>query len=300
MARRRPKEAEGPWISILMALLLALGVLLMYRKYTGRKPKESFVSSRSDRAIVLRGGEAYDDFYAKLYPGIMGDKMRIRHELATLLGPGCSQVSSWADIGCGIGWHTGSLAAAGKSCIGVDRSVDMLRHAQRNYPSSTFLQLDVDEEDSLLKLPPLDGMFCLNFTLYLLQSPRAFVARAFKRLPPNGVLVLHAVDPDQFDATLEASVGGERAERSIIEFSEFTYKSRFVKEAGEEAAAYVESIVPKADSVAERRLEHLLLMPDKQSIVDTALKAGFILVSDEEMKSCGYDNHYILVFKKPS
>lgn len=300
MARRRPKGDDGPWISILMGLLLALGTLLTYRRYTGRKPKEGFVSSRSSQAIVLRGGEVYDDFYAKLYPAIMGDKRRIRHELRCLLGGECSHIDSWVDVGCGIGWHTGSLAAAGKSCVGVDRSADMIRHAQRNYPDCTFLALDMDQEDSWGKLPSASGLFCLNFTLYLLGSPRGFIDRAFQQLPPNGILVLHAVDPDQFDSTLEASTAGPESDRSIIEFQDFTYKSRFVKEPSEEAAAYVESIVPKTDRVTERRLEHLLLMPAKRAIVNMALKAGFILTKDEEMQDCAYSNHYILVFKKPS
>ncbi len=295
MLGRRRRYQEGPWPSILMGALLALGVILAYRRIYS--PKESF-AERGGKVMVLRGEEVYDDFYARLYPSIMGDKQRIKFELSQLYAPACQGVNTWLDLGCGVGWHTGSLCAAETECIGIDRSAAMIEHAKNNYPKCTFIQHDLD--DGLGALPDADGLFCFNFTIYMMRDPRQFLKNCYNKLPPNGILVLHLVEPDEFDPRLEASVNVDDAERSIVRFSAFTYKSRFVKDRGDEDAAYVESIVPRKEGIAARRLEHLLTMPSKKQMIDSALQTGFILEEEVGIEPASYEHNYIVTFKRPS
>lgn len=96
------------------------------------------------------------------------------------------------DVGCGTGYWTAAVAAAGTRTLGIDPSAGMLRRAQRRL-GEAGLVLGVAE-----RLPfrrhVFDRLFCIN-SFHHFRNPERFAAEAFRVLRSEGGLMVIGLDP---------------------------------------------------------------------------------------------------------
>jgi SAM-dependent methyltransferase len=108
-------------------------------------------------------------------------------EVLDLLGPG---EGLCLDLGCGTGHYFGTLAATGRTVVGLDRSADQLRIAHGR--SGHIVQADA------ARLPFADATFPAVATLWLSTDVDDFTAvltEAARVLVPGGLLAFYGVHP---------------------------------------------------------------------------------------------------------
>jgi len=108
-------------------------------------------------------------------------------DVLDLLGPGAGLC---LDLGCGSGLYFSVLAATGRTVVGLDRSADQLRIAQRR--SRHIVQADA------AALPFADGTFPTVATLWISTDVDDFTAvlgEAARVLTAGGLLVFYGPHP---------------------------------------------------------------------------------------------------------
>jgi len=108
-------------------------------------------------------------------------------DVLDLLGPGAGLC---LDLGCGSGLYFSVLAATGRTVVGLDRSADQLRIAQRR--SRHIVQADA------AALPFADGTFPTVATLWISTDVDDFTAvlgEAARVLTAGGLLVSYGPHP---------------------------------------------------------------------------------------------------------
>jgi ubiquinone/menaquinone biosynthesis C-methylase UbiE len=108
-------------------------------------------------------------------------------EVQALLGPGAGLC---LDLGCGTGLYVEVLTASGRTVVGLDRSADQLRIAQRR--SRQILQGDA------AALPFADDTFGAAVALWISTDVDDFATvlkEAARVLVPGGLLVFYGAHP---------------------------------------------------------------------------------------------------------
>ncbi|MFC7484620.1 class I SAM-dependent methyltransferase [Luedemannella flava] len=130
---------------------------------------------------------------------------RMRPFLCETLGPVAGR--RILDLGCGHGWLAEELRLDGARVLGVDGSVELLRHARASYPAVGFVAHDL-----CAGLPrPLSTFDAIVAHMVLMDVPEldALVADVRASLVDDGVFVFSILHPCFFaQAPLEAD--GER------------------------------------------------------------------------------------------
>jgi ubiquinone/menaquinone biosynthesis C-methylase UbiE len=107
--------------------------------------------------------------------------------VARLIGPGAGLC---LDVGCGGGAYLDALVATGRTVVGLDRSADQLRFAQRRSPH--VLQGDA------AALPFADGSFAAVAAIWIstdVDDFTAVTAEVARVLRPGGVFACYAAHP---------------------------------------------------------------------------------------------------------
>ncbi|WP_255687195.1 class I SAM-dependent methyltransferase [Pseudonocardia sp. TRM90224] len=110
-----------------------------------------------------------------------------RQEVAGLLGPGSGLC---LDLCCGTGQYVAMLDGTGRQVVGLDRSIDQLRIAQRR--AGPLIQGDAAQ------LPFADGTFDLVTAMWIstdVDDFAAVVAESARVLRPGGTLLIYGVHP---------------------------------------------------------------------------------------------------------
>jgi SAM-dependent methyltransferase len=108
-------------------------------------------------------------------------------DIHALLGPGGGLC---LDLGCGSGLYFGVLGATGRTVVGLDRSADQLRIAQRR--SRHIVQADA------AALPFADSTFPAVAIMWISTDVDDFAAvlrEAARVLAPGGLALFHGVHP---------------------------------------------------------------------------------------------------------
>jgi hypothetical protein len=127
-------------------------------------------------------------------------------------------------------------------------------------------------------------------------------------LMPGGYLVVHLVDPYNFDPILPPGnplyivspqkYAKERITKTNINFNKFKYNSNFDYDESKQIATFEEKF--KFKDGKTRKQEQILYMEDTEKIVAIAQQCGFILSSKIDMVKCAYEYQYLYVFMKPA
>lgn len=125
-----------------------------------------------------------------------------------------SEYPSLLDVPCGIGRHSGPLAALGYEVLGVDRSDVALAVARQQYPGVEFRNLDMRELASLERT--FDGVLCLwqSFGYGDSDENRLVLAGMRQVLRPGGRVLLDIYNAEAA-ALLPPTSTARRGDRAI-------------------------------------------------------------------------------------
>jgi ubiquinone/menaquinone biosynthesis C-methylase UbiE len=219
------------------------------------------------------------------------------------------------DIGCGVGHHVNSLSANGiKAVQGIDISPAMIQQAKKNYPQNTFSVGDALEQ-MLFPSQSFTHITCLYFTIYYMRDKVQFFRNCFFWLQPGGYLVLHLVDPANFDPIIPAgdpfkfvspqTYATERITSSVVQFDNIEYKSNFALQQDNNGlqtpnATLSETFKFTTPAGKVRKNEHQLYMPTEAEIINMAKAQGLVVLAKVDMVNCQYAYQYVYILQKPT
>jgi SAM-dependent methyltransferase len=291
------------WQKILIVL-----IIIMICTYF-LTPKNTIIEPFSETADykIYNNEEIYDTFYSTIYDDLVKSDIKNLFEMELIKKKTTyGQKSIILDVGSGTGHHVKLLTDAKATAIGVDKSPNMIKEANKRYP-----KLDFREGDIMNSMMFQDSVFthitCLYFTIYYFKNKNLFLQNCFKWLVPNGYLVLHLVDKFKFDPIVSSgdpftmvnpqNYADKRITNAVVKFDKFKYTSDFkLKE--NDITEFEEKFVFTGGKA--RVNKHTLYMPKQTQIISMAKNIGFILHAKIDMKECGWDDQYIYILQKPN
>ena len=274
------------WGKVLFfASLLIIGMILLSNF---NKMREGF--EQSDQFLLKSGTDVYDAFYADIYDYLVFSNQKDDYEM-----------------GSGTGHHVAGLSAQGFDVLGIDISPSMVDKAKADFPQYKFQVADATKSGEFGP-NSFTHITCMYFTIYYIQDKLQFLQNAMKWLKPGGYLILHLVDRDQFDPILPPGnpllfVSPQRyAEKRItstkVKFDDFSYSAEFKLNQASNIATFEEKFKSDANGKV-RKNEHIMYMPNLDTIVNQAQQLGFILDSKVNLLEVQYEYQYLYIFIKP-
>jgi len=252
--------------------------------------------------------DIYDKFYSNIYDQLFGDGSKNKFEIKEITK---NALNKWKkktkilDAGCGTGWHTHTLSKK-YNIVGVDRSINMLKKA-RKLNAKHLLKLGNIMNNKLFKKDEFSHILCLYFTLYYMDNINRLFKNFNRWLLPNGFVVVHLVDRDNFDPLLSATspfpafslqkYSKKRLTKSKVHFNNFVYEGNFNKNSDDSSVNFTETFDFKKKPII-RKQTHLLNMPTIDEIVDIAKRNGFKLVNKISMTPVSFEYQYLCFFRK--
>lgn len=285
------------------------------------------------------GPDVYDDFYGEVYDDIHLGHERAAHEVVSILthtsaDPNHSVI---LDVGPGTGHTLAALAKAGyRQIYGRDQSAAMVKQCQMRLREDSAVAHQVKQGDvcepMLYDRNSFTHILCLYYTLYEIADQRAFFRNCYYWLQSGGQLVVHVVDPTEFDTIVPAghldalpetqqhvrAANQKRIDKTIIDFGPYKYTGKYVMgknktkngEGGgnEDVPIKFEEMFVDAATKNVRQHERALYMPSRAEVEQMASRAGFSLhglvkVAEEtetglKDKCFGDEHQFLLIFIK--
>jgi len=270
------------WFSIL--IILALLYLSISYTNNARQLAEGF---HQKRPFVLKTGNGiYDSFYADIY-----DKLHMPEEHATFeynkiieaTMPDKRQ-SNFLDIGAGTGDLVHKLTSNGYNAHGIDSSKAMCSHAKSKYPT-------IDVNHSHMSSASYDTnsfshITCTDSTFYQMKDKSEFFRKCYNWLIPNGYLVLHLVDKENFtpvvscvNKMLDINLSNDTVLKNInnttLDFTDFKYNVTYKQEDQSDELVVKETFTDTA-SRHVRQNEMILNVENLNKTLKIASNSGFI------------------------
>jgi len=291
-------------ILVLVALLLIAVVFFKNIKDPGLI--EGF--QQQEKYVHKTGPDIYDEFYAEIYDHLVYNNHKNEYEITEIIKrTGVSGDSVILDVGSGTGHHVGLLKSKGIAAIGLDESQPMIDEAKKAYPDAEFQKGDALNMDTFHN-NSFTHILCMYFMIYSLSNKRKFFANCWEWLQPGGYLVVHLVDPDDFDPILPPGnplyvvspqkYAKERITNTKVTFNDFVYTSNFSLEKGKDVVTFAEKFAFNNGNV--RKQEHVLSMEQPDTILKQATDLGFIISNKVEMVKCAYEHQYLYILQKPN
>lgn len=290
-------------------IMIWITLFLIAISLFGKNAKEGY---ENEKKIMLfkENNDIYDDFYANIYDELVYNELKDDFQIGEIINKtNPTNKSVILDIGSGTGHNVDKLKKLGfNNTIGVDKSLSMVNKAKDNYPSCNFIKGDIINP-SLFQYNSFTHILCLYFTIYYIPNKYQFFENCFIWLMSGGHLVVHLVEPKQFDPILPPSnplfllspqrYAPKRITNSKVVFNDFTYQSDFKLDEENNTALFIEKFENKKNNTKFRRNEHKFYMESIDTILQIAQEIGFIVVSKIDMISVSYEYQYIYVFQKP-
>ena len=294
-------EFKNKGLLRILVNLFILAVCVLAFKYFSDNVimKEGFV--QQEKFVLKKDGQSYDDFYSQIYDKIHSPNPK--KELEEILKiTGADDNSAFLDVGSGTGCTLEALAESGAKCIGIDKSEAMVTVAKEKC-GSAVIKGDVTEPIHFTR-NQFTHILCLNHTIYDIEDKHAFFTNCRYWLRNGGVLVLHLVDKNRFNAVVgkpflidnPQKYVKERITKSETDFGDFTYFAKYdIKQKG--ASTFTETFT---DAVTKnvRQNERTLFMDSEDVVLRIAQQCGFsqhgkinmAAINDDE-----FQNIYVLI-----
>lgn len=274
------------------------------------------LSHQKEKAITLKDGDIYDEFYSIVYDEVMNDP-NLTHfqyemiEKSTNIKPiSSNNPSVICDIGSGNGHLVQLFNENNYNCYGLDKSKAMIQYAKQNYPNIKNKFIEGNALYSQQYIPEkYDVITVLYFTIYEIQDKKGFLQNCYTWLKPSGYLVLHLVNRNKFPAIVNASdilnmvspqkYSKEQLNTSVVSFKDFDYESYFTLDTTNNYALFKEKMIDDKNNKL-RIHENTLYMPTQKEILNIAKQIGFIMQSKIEMIHAQYEYQYLYVLQKPN
>jgi len=294
--------------TILLFLCLALALWWIFLVMNRPQPREGF--EQSDRFLVRREGDIYDDFLSQIYDRIYQPKSlnaAIFDTVESLTQPD-PEKSILLDAGSGTGGLLQYMHAKGYlHAYGVDQSADMVDFIQTAYPDVKVKSGDLNAPMTYDK-HSFTHIFMTGNTVYHFPDKVQLFRNLYYWLMPHGYFILEIYDRDRFDpipATgkpllVDAlqSLVDTRVTDTEIDFMDFVYESRydFSRAASDNVVLFQETFTDAATRHM-RQNELTLFMEPLNDVVYMAQYAGFLVHGQVKVLE---DKHkYVFVFQRP-
>ena len=273
-----------------MFLAFILAVFVCAQTFSlGAKGLEGF--QQMNRFEVRRGGDqdTYDDFYADIHDKLFCVKDRTRNESEIVYRNTQMDTNSRVlELGAGAGHLAAHLAEMGvDQVVATDRSQTMTNRVPK-HASITAMTMDNRKmTDSMaFEKGQFTHILALNRELYKHSDKVAFFRKCCHWLVPGGYLVVHILDPLEFDATVplaktRAYRSKSRVDKStrtsVIEMIDMEYKSSYEYDEKTGVLKQVETMTDGATGKV-RQNEHAFYMDN--AALQHAQYAGFSMVGE--------------------
>jgi SAM-dependent methyltransferase len=292
---------------ILVFVVLLLLLIISLKGLNGSQGGFVEGFQQNDKFLLKSDTNVYDDFYADVYDYLVFNNLKDEYEVGQIINKtNTTSKSKILDIGCGTGHHTGSLGSKGFDVLGIDISNSMIKKGKENYPNYKFKVADASNSD-IFEPNTYTHILCMYFTVYYMKDKKQFFDNCFKWLMPGGYLIVHLVDRDNFDPILPPGnpllfvspqrYAKERITSTKVKFTDFSYSADFQLDKRNDIAKFNEKFKNDSDDKV-RKNEHILYMPDIDTIVREATDSGFFLEEKIDLLQCQYEYQYLYVFVK--
>ena len=186
------------WFIILIILAL------VYSYITHKNELEYTEGFSQGKHFVLKtDSNAYDNFYAEIYDNIHLPEKLAKFEYETIINATMpnKETSNMLVVGSGTGSLVNNLTQDGYNAHGIDKSQAMVNESRNKYP-------DIDTQCACVEVTAsydkntFTHITCTDYTLYHIQDKYEFFRRCYNWLIPNGYLIVHIVDKNDFTLTL--------------------------------------------------------------------------------------------------
>ena len=259
------------WLKILVFFIILFIVVAIY-KYVERQPenkkKEGFDDSpfhTSEKYILKRNQDVYDDFYAQVYKEVAAPTSRLQNEVSLIVQQ--TQPSKEASVILDVGSSTGEmireLSNRGyENVYGIDVSPSM---ASNQVMTADFMIRNNFERSTFTHI------LCLGGTLYEVQNKVAFFKNCYYWLKSGGYMVVHVIERPRHNSTKPINCTTTSCKNDRLR-----YKAEMEPSEGEDQLLFIEQMTNMATG-QQRTHERQLYMKDVGDIVNDAIYCGFLV-----------------------
>ena len=321
---------RATWLQKIYCLVLLYFAYLLMTNYgqpydnviEGFEQGDSDKGAAGNNKFVVRKQvpKIYDKFYAKVYDELLFSKLKNDFEVREILvNTKPTKTSKILDIGSGCGHHVSALVAEGfLATQGIDLSPAMVKQAHENYPDLDFTEADA-LDGMLFSANSFTHILCLYFTIYYMPDKITFFKNCMHWLAPGGYLIVHLVNPAEFDPIIPAGdpfkivspqrYADERITSTTVKFTDMDYKANFqLKPDGGNGVKQVNAVLtetfkPKSTTPGNKKIiqnEHGFYMPSESEVLLIAKSVGFIVEGKSDLSKAQYSDQFIYYLLKPN
>jgi len=283
----------------ILLLLIVLFIILMIINYKNK----NFLQESYNNKLTFEDFDNYtlfDEFYSKMYDKLHNDDNK-NNIIINIIKNKCNikNTSNILDIGCGTGEIVSKLSDF--NVIGLDKSSSMIKLCNSKFPKNKFIVGDILNNYRLNYNYDFTHVLCLNFTIYYIDNRRLFFKNIYEILTPNGILVLHLVEKNKFNRTINACKINNfnpakylknKKIKSNISFDNFEYNCEYDIQ---DNKCIINETFNFANKSVRKNI-HNLNMDSNKIILNEAKKYGFII--DGQIKITNNDGEYLYILKK--
>ena len=242
--------------------LLVLLVFFYKSTYPSLGNQEGFTQTPiiSQRYLLKRNQDIYDDFYVQIYDEVHPPKTFVEKQVDLILQMTLPSIenSTMLDVGTGKGHVLTALQKRGYyNVYGMDKSESMI---QQSVEKDRITCGDILESIAFDRVT-FSHILCLNHTLYELENTMAFFRNSYHWLKSGGYLIVQLTE-------------GRPPSTETKEVAGFVYKKTMEPTTDAHRILVKETFVDK-NTQNIRENEQILLQKDVGEIVNEALYCGF-------------------------
>lgn len=291
-------------------LLILLAILyILIHIYNDMQPRREGFIDQSDKFIVKKGVDLYDDFYVNIYDELFFREVVNQYEVGSIQNiTKPTTESNILLIGSGTGHIAEEFRKDNIKIMGIDESQSMVKYAQKEYPSIPF-KVANPLKSITFNANTFTHILCLNLNYYQYKNKYQFLQNVYNWLRPGGYFVVQLVDKNKFDPVVPAakpfimvnpqSFADKRITTSSVVFNNFNYKSDFQVFPNDfvQFREIFKDTTPGSSKVRENI--HKLWIPPKQKVIQECKEIGFIAYAEVDLLMAQMEYQYLYVFQKP-
>ena len=285
-------------IQILIFLIIIFLLKLLFNKLNYKEQFTNINLTFKD----YDNSNLFDKFYSEIYDKLHNDNDKNNNIIEIIQNKTkIKDTSSILDIGCGTGEIVSKLSNF--NILGIDKSPNMINICKNKFPNSKFDTKDILNNNNFDYNLRFTHILCLNYTIYYIKDRNSFFKNCTNLIMPNGILVLHLVESNKFNRTINACKINNfnpakylenKSIRSNINFDNFNYKCNYQIDTNTSKGIMDETFEFKNKSI--RKNSHTLNLDNYKIILEEAKREGFIIEGQIKMKN--NDGEYIFILKK--
>ena len=269
-------------IFIVLIILAALYIgILFYKKHMTIK-LEGF--EQSEKFILKRNAEKYDDFYVQIYDKLMKPHTAVDTNLTQIINmtEPTKSFSVFVNIGSKTGHLTNAIKTEGYIIYGIDESKEMIDYSTNIYPNLP-VKCGNSKDPMTFDHGTISHVLCIDFEIYKFKNKNTFFQNCYFWLKPGGYLILHLVNRDKYDPINPGCKNivddpqkytDNRITNSFIDFIDFTYKNEVDFTIPDQVL--MKETFTDTQSGHIRQNEETLYVEPIPIIIEKAKKYGFI------------------------